>query len=156
MDPVFPGYVLLLSPLPGLVWQLTQLASIDSVRPESVAPLAHIGYLKKTQWQHWDWTYSLPCWTWCSSWRCSRGDDSSFFPDANHLFSVFKSTSMEASFVWSTVSTLKPVYGGTVSLPPPITAVIIVNCSCLTDWKKHWFHTRGCNCHWHCCLMYTI
>lgn len=36
MDPVLPGHVLFLSPLPGLVWQLTQQARIDSIRQESV------------------------------------------------------------------------------------------------------------------------
>lgn len=35
VDPVLPGHVLFLSPLPGLVRQLTQLASTDSILQET-------------------------------------------------------------------------------------------------------------------------
>lgn len=44
MDLIFPGYVLFLSPLPGLVRQLTWLASVDSVRQETIVPLARNTY----------------------------------------------------------------------------------------------------------------
>ena len=36
MDPLLPGHVLFLSPLPGLVRQLTQLARVDSIRQDAV------------------------------------------------------------------------------------------------------------------------
>lgn len=36
MDPLLPGHVLFLSPLSGLVRQLTELVSMDSIQQEAV------------------------------------------------------------------------------------------------------------------------
>lgn len=80
-------------------------------------------------WLHWDWMYSLPCCTWCSSWRFCVQEEAAVHSSwmLTTCCQILKSTSVEASFVWSTVSTLKPAYDGTVSLSPPLKAMIIVN-----------------------------
>ena len=59
VDLIFPGYVLFLSPLPGLVRQLTWLASVDSVRQETIVRLAHNTY-DITETEHTVYPASVP------------------------------------------------------------------------------------------------
>lgn len=57
VDPVFPGYVLVFSSFPGLVWQLAELAGVDSVGRKKTQKLAFLARrsLAHTRKRHRDW-----------------------------------------------------------------------------------------------------
>ena len=150
MDPLLPRHVLFLSPLPGLVWQLTQLPAwtlYDIKLPGSGTYwLSHRGVMPTLR-PNTQFPKLNPVDKSFMKMLDSSGDGSVFFPHLNYLLilssafraaSLFNSTSVETSFVGSTVSNLMCLYGLTVSFSTTkrsVNSFVGCNYSCLTDWK---------------------